>query len=274
MRCLFTIILIAYFSQIAFSQQPETKKFSSKHFSFNYPENWKLTDKSSQNTIQFNLTPPSGNVLIMIKSYDITIDSYYLFKQVQAQTATTMYDKIYDSFSRSDRPQTKDVCTTLNERDVPGIRVRGNYNNEKSTADFFYVVLNKRFYNFVYLRNDKENSKSDVAWNELIKTFSEKKNSNDFDFLIDSGNDTVINARAKELIKPIYPSTIRNITTKVEVDVVIYEDGDVISAKPISGHSYFFKNAENAARRSKFRPAVVCGKPGKTFGLIVYSFEP
>ena len=58
----------------------------------------------------------------------------------------------------------------------------------------------------------------------------------------------------------------------VNVQVVIDERGNVISASAVSGHQLLRKSAEDAARASKFTPTLLTGQPVKVTGVIVYNF--
>jgi Gram-negative bacterial TonB protein C-terminal len=59
------------------------------------------------------------------------------------------------------------------------------------------------------------------------------------------------------------------------VEVLIDEDGKVISAKAINSgpiHLALIAAAENAARSSLFTPTRLSGTPVKVHGVIVYNF--
>ncbi len=86
----------------------------------------------------------------------------------------------------------------------------------------------------------------------------------------------VLNSRAASLPKPAYPQAARalNISGSVTVAVTVDENGNVVSAKAISGNPLLRGAAEAAARQSKFKPANVDGQPVKVNGSIVYNFVP
>jgi TonB family protein len=85
----------------------------------------------------------------------------------------------------------------------------------------------------------------------------------------------VLNGNAVTLPAPLYPDTARRMRTSgvVEVEVVIDENGKVISAKAISGPSIFRDNAVQAAMRAKFTPSKLSGQAVKVTGKIVYNFR-
>lgn len=86
----------------------------------------------------------------------------------------------------------------------------------------------------------------------------------------------VINARALDLAKPLYPSDAkaRNIGGQVQVRVTVDENGKVIEAIVVSGNPMFARECERAARRSKFQPLIIDRGPAQKFsGLIIYNFK-
>jgi Ca-activated chloride channel family protein len=84
----------------------------------------------------------------------------------------------------------------------------------------------------------------------------------------------VLNTKALSLPKPTYPTNARNagVTGTVVVEVMISEEGNVIEARALSGHSLLQAAAVNAARLAKFLPARLSGMPVKVTGSIRYTF--
>lgn len=83
------------------------------------------------------------------------------------------------------------------------------------------------------------------------------------------------NANAVRMITPTYALTAQraNVEGKVSVDIELDENGDVVSAKATSGHQMLRGSAEDAARRSKFKPGMFNNKPIKAKAVIVYNFS-
>ena len=81
---------------------------------------------------------------------------------------------------------------------------------------------------------------------------------------------------ATKMVVPVYPQTALHagIEGKVKVEVAIDEEGNVTAAKAVEGHSFLRSAAEDAARRTKFKPAMFDGKPIKSKGYFVYNFSP
>lgn len=84
----------------------------------------------------------------------------------------------------------------------------------------------------------------------------------------------VLNGKALDLPMPIYPEVARrlHITGLVQVDVVVDENGKVISAKVLSGPGTLREVALQAALRARFSPTKLSGQSVKISGQINYNF--
>lgn len=82
----------------------------------------------------------------------------------------------------------------------------------------------------------------------------------------------VLNGYAIDLVRPDQPDTTDHAGTTVSVVVLVDEMGKIEKAEAVSGDTRFRKSAEEAAKRSKFRPFIRCGKPTKISSVVIYSF--
>ncbi|MFN2529704.1 MAG: energy transducer TonB [Pyrinomonadaceae bacterium] len=84
----------------------------------------------------------------------------------------------------------------------------------------------------------------------------------------------VLNSKAVELPKPIYPEEAKRLKVKgrVTVRVTIDENGHVISALATDGPLPLRATAEDAARKAVFNPTVEGGITVKVTGVITYDF--
>ena len=84
----------------------------------------------------------------------------------------------------------------------------------------------------------------------------------------------VLNGKAVHLVTPPYPAIARSAHASgaVQVQVLIDENGNVISAHAVSGHPLLQASAVAAARASKFTPTKLSGQPVKVNGVIIYNF--
>lgn len=83
-----------------------------------------------------------------------------------------------------------------------------------------------------------------------------------------------LNGFAVDLVVPAYPEIAKRMNTqgKVTVQIILDKEGKVISAKAVTGHTLLRSTGEEAARKSKFKPARVGNQAVKATGFIVYNF--
>ncbi len=84
----------------------------------------------------------------------------------------------------------------------------------------------------------------------------------------------VLNSKATKLPMPPYPPLARSAHANgnVAVEVTVDEEGNVTSAKAISGHPLLQAASVAAARNAKFAPSRVAGQSAKTQGVLIYTF--
>ena len=84
----------------------------------------------------------------------------------------------------------------------------------------------------------------------------------------------VLNGRALSLPTPVYPDVARRMRTEgvVQVEVVVDENGKVVSARALSGPGMLRDAAVKAASLAHFSPTKLSGLPVKVTGLINYNF--
>src|SRR5581483_1071101 len=84
----------------------------------------------------------------------------------------------------------------------------------------------------------------------------------------------VIRMKAISLVTPRYPVEAREsrVEGKVEIDIVIDEQGNVEQATARSGDQLLRDACINAAKASKFKPTLLCGTPLKVEGTLTYNF--
>ncbi len=84
----------------------------------------------------------------------------------------------------------------------------------------------------------------------------------------------VLNGKAISLPKPAYPPIARaaHASGTVVVQVLIDENGSVVSAHAVSGHPLLQAAAVGAAKSARFSPTKLSGQPVKVTGVIQYNF--
>lgn len=85
---------------------------------------------------------------------------------------------------------------------------------------------------------------------------------------------TMLISKAISIPKPAYPPMARQIRVEgpVAVQIVVDEQGKVISAQAVSGHPILVHAAKEAALQARFTPTVLNGQPVKIQGVITYNF--
>jgi protein TonB len=86
----------------------------------------------------------------------------------------------------------------------------------------------------------------------------------------------VLNGKAVSKPEPEYPEIAKAAGARgtVTVQIVLDEDGNVVSASAISGHPLLQQAAVAAARQAKFSPTRLSGQPVRVSGVITYNFVP
>jgi protein TonB len=86
----------------------------------------------------------------------------------------------------------------------------------------------------------------------------------------------VLSGEAVRRTQPPYPPLAKaaRVSGAVVVEITIDEDGNVISARAMSGHPLLKDAAVAAARGWKFRPTLLSGQPVKVIGTITFNFTP
>ena len=84
----------------------------------------------------------------------------------------------------------------------------------------------------------------------------------------------VLNGKAISLPLPQYPEIAKaaKASGTVMVQVTIDEEGNVISAEPVSGHPLLRAVSVTAAKQAKFSPTKISGHPTKVTGVVTYTF--
>jgi TonB family protein len=84
----------------------------------------------------------------------------------------------------------------------------------------------------------------------------------------------LINNKSLSKPAPLYPSAAvaANVSGTVNVQVLVDENGRVISAEAVSGHALLREAAVDAAYQARFSPTLLSGQPVKVSGIVSYNF--
>lgn len=85
---------------------------------------------------------------------------------------------------------------------------------------------------------------------------------------------TVLISKVINLPQPAYPVIAKQTRTQgpVNIQILVDEQGKVISAQVVSGNPMLNPAAKEAAMRARFTPTVLNGQPVKIQGVITYNF--
>ncbi|HEV8588566.1 MAG TPA: TonB family protein [Pyrinomonadaceae bacterium] len=85
---------------------------------------------------------------------------------------------------------------------------------------------------------------------------------------------TVLISKIINLPKPAYPIFAKQMGAQgpVNVQILVDESGNVISAHAVNGHPTLIHAAEDAAKRARFTPTLLNNQPVKVQGVITYNF--
>ena len=84
----------------------------------------------------------------------------------------------------------------------------------------------------------------------------------------------VLNGKAISKPQPAYPPIAKaaRASGTVTVQILVDEQGRVVSATAVSGHPLLQQAAVSAARQARFSPTLLSGQPVKVSGVITYNF--
>jgi protein TonB len=85
---------------------------------------------------------------------------------------------------------------------------------------------------------------------------------------------SILISKAISLPQPAYPPLAKQIRIQgaVSVQILVDEQGKVVSAQAVSGHPMLLAASKEAALRARFTPTILSGQPVKVQGLITYNF--
>ena len=85
----------------------------------------------------------------------------------------------------------------------------------------------------------------------------------------------ILNMKVVSEALPAYPQKAKDkgIKGRVEIEVLVNEDGEVIFANPLSGPEELWAESVKAAVGARFTPTTLSGEPVKITGRLIYDFK-
>lgn len=226
-----------------------------------------------------------ANLSISNGEFDLAIADLNKVIEMKAADAATYLNRGFSYFNKKDfnlALADYDKAIELNPKELMAYLKRAEANEkagniEKAIADYQKVTE---------LDSENETAKNNLKrlQDEIAKTKAETQpqptqaNKEDVSPTNNSPqtvNLGSINGLAVDLAMPAYPALAKksNVFGKVTVQVTLDEEGKVTSAKVIEGPTLLRSVSEDAARKSKFKPALINGQAVKATGFITYNFK-
>jgi TonB family protein len=258
----------------------ETKHFEKAGLVFDFPGDWTLTDKSSDEVPYFAVASAGNTTQVSV------IDQIAAVSPCDQTAGKLETDALLERIAtqiHAARPlQTAPVKLQIGTVEIPGVQLRGSLNNQPITGEIYSLQLNPQFVNLVYLRLDND-QRGQAAWETIratMKLAPTVVGTQKLDLVgVPTGvrapiRGGVLNGKAIHLAQPPYPAQARaeHASGTVVVKVIIDEHGNVISANAVSGNFLLQPASIAAARESKFSPTKLCGQPVRVIGIIQYNF--
>jgi len=268
--------LILIVSLTAAAQSAE--HFSQGGVSFDYPDGWILNDRSRPESQQLILSRPDISSLVIVVALREPILTRTQLYAASAQVTEPYVRDLVAKLSSDTSPAKRDSsCEKIGEATIGGVRVKGEMSGAPTTAEVYAFPKGRRFLNVIYVRKNAEEPESAAAWKLVRESLKVDVLGNPqvADPEIDLPGAGIyaggaLNGKAVSLPRPDFPSNSGPGT--VIVFVTVDETGKVIAVNAVTGPIPLRSASEQAARKARFTPWTLCGKPVKVNGSIVYNF--
>jgi hypothetical protein len=151
----------------ALAQDPNVKHFAKDGLSFDYPANWSIADKSTQQMQYLELE--GGDVVIRVRS-----PREWLETPEKEAHAKKLFQEQYvsDFLSQLEQanlhPKHSSVTIQIAGADAEGVRVRAVLDGEPGGMDSYVRMVSDRLVNLSIFASDKELVKAAPSW-EMIR---------------------------------------------------------------------------------------------------------
>ena len=245
---------------------------------FDYPAGWTLSDTGDAKMQRVMLTRnDASNVIIVFAQREPVTSAGQLYASRTGITMPYVANIAHKLGLNNPPPPGDSQCLAVGGRPAVGFRMNGMLEGEPTTAEVYTAVIGQRLLHLVHIRSDKNEEVSAPAWKTLIDTLKVEgpaqvsPEAEQVNRIVSGG---VLNGKAVKKPQPRYPVEAKEARAQgtVTVQIVVDENGDVVSATAVSGHRLLQPAGIEAARKAKFQPTTLCGKPVKVSGVITYNF--
>jgi len=257
--------------------QGDGGRYSKDGLAFDHPAEWKLADTSTPELQRVALTRAGASNLIMVFAQRELIKTAAQLYESRNSVTMPYVLNIAKRLGLSGPPPEQSQCVPVGGLNAVGFRLSGTLEGVPTTAEVYTIVLGQRLLHLVHVRADKDDAAGAAAWKTLLDTLkvegpAQPPPEGEHIARIVSGG--VLNGRAVKKPRPDYPSLAKGARASgvVVVQIVVDEKGEVAEAQAVSGHPLLQPAGVEAARRAKFTPTTLCGKPVKVSGVVTYNF--
>lgn len=274
-------MIVSLLSLNAYAQapDPELNHLATGGIAFNYPAGYSVADKSTPEVQEFVITRQGSSIQLTITALRRLISPNELPAAIE-DFKEPLIKKVAATLGLGDSPDRTVIKAQLGTREAEGVRLR-SLDNRMRTGEVIWLPWNSRLVALSFVRADADEEAGSQLWETVrsnlrvatpvVTVIGQANGSITSEGSISGG---VLNGKAIALPKPAYPPIARaaHASGTVVVQVLIDEDGNVISAHAVSGHPLLQAASVAAAREAKFSPTTLAGQRVKVTGVIQYNF--
>jgi TonB family protein len=227
---------------------------------------------------RLTLTRAGGsNIIIVFAQRELITTAAQLYGSRSNVTMPYITNIAHKLGLKGPPPPNESRCLPIGGRPGVGFRMGGLLEGEPTTAEVYTVVLGRRLLHLVHVRADRDEAAGAAAWKSVLDTIKVEApttGSPEADLIEQIVAGGMLNGKAIKKPQPRYPPDAKSVRAQgtVVVQIVVDERGNVTSAQAVSGPMLLRGAGEEAARKAKFEPTTLCGKPVKVSGVITYGF--
>ncbi len=272
--------LLIFAIMLAAQAAPQTAAghYSKDGLAFDYPAGWTLGDTSEAQLQRVVLTRGgSSNIIMVFAQRELITTAAQLYASRNGVTIPYVVNIANKLGLDNPPPPDEAQCVAVGGRYAVGFRMNGVLEGEPTRAEVYTIVLGQRLLHLVNVRAESDEAAGAAAWKMLLdslKVEQPAQPSPELDKIERIVAGGVLNGRAVKKPAPEYPPLARGARASgtVVVYIVVDEKGNVETAQAVSGHQLLQATSVEAARKAKFTPTTLCGRPVKVSGVVTYNY--
>jgi TonB family protein len=256
--------------------QGDAGHFAKEGLAFDYPAGWTLADTGDAQSQRLMLRRDGSSNVILIFAQREPIKTpgqlYAVRNNVTMPYAANIAHKL-----GLNNPPDEMQCAAAGGRTALGFRMTGLLEGEPTTAEVYMVMLGQRLLHLVHVRAERDEAAGAAAWKSLLDTLKVEGPAQpspevaEIEQVVPGG---VLNHKAVKKPAPEYPPIARGARAAgtVTVQIAVDEKGNVVKAVAVSGHTLLQAPSVEAAKKAKFEPTTLCGRPVRVSGVVTYNY--